>query len=115
MTASTHFFITGFRLYHNQADWPLPLRNEAESGSLTLRLAGSPFEASSNGSLRSTLDWLHVEWEIYMVSSFHLTRSARLGLAHLMNADNTYLNSLGDKVLVTQWGHGCKGYLVALP
>ena len=32
-----------------------------------------------------------------------------------MNADNTYLNSLGDKVLVTQWGHGCKGYLFTLP
>ena len=31
-----------------------------------------------------------------------------------MNADNTYLNSLGDMVLVTQWGHGCKGYLVTL-
>ena len=30
-------------------------------------------------------------------------------------ADNTYLNSLGDKVLVTQWGHGCKGYLLTLP
>ena len=39
----------------------------------------------------------------------------RLGLAHPMNADNTYLNSLGDKVLITQWGHGCKGYLFTLP
>jgi hypothetical protein len=36
---------------------------------------------------RFTPDWLHVEWAIYMVSSFHLTRSARLGLAHPMNAD----------------------------
>ena len=115
MTASTHFFITGFRLHPNRADWPLPLRNEAGSSSLALRLTGLPFEASSNGSLRSTLDWLHVEWEIYMVSSFHLTRSAKLGLAHLMNADSTYLNSLGDKVLLTQWGHGCKGYFFTLP
>jgi len=61
--------------------------NEAETSLLALRLTGSPFEASSNGSLRSTLDWLHVEWVIYMVSSFHLTRSARLGLAHPMDAD----------------------------
>ena len=71
----------------DQADWPLPSRNEAETGSLAPRLTGSPFEASPNGLLRSTLDWLHVEWVIHMVSSFHLTRPARLGLAHLMNAD----------------------------
>jgi hypothetical protein len=56
-------------------------------GLLALRLAGLPFEASSSGLLRSTLDWLHVEWAIYMVSSFHLTRSARLGLAHPITAD----------------------------
>ncbi|HXN49498.1 MAG TPA: hypothetical protein VN893_22795, partial [Bryobacteraceae bacterium] len=42
---------------------------------------------SPNGLLRSAPDRLHVEWAIYMVSSFHLTRSARLGLAHPMNAD----------------------------
>ena len=69
------------------ADWPLPLRNEADTGSLALRLTGLPLEASPNGLLRSTLDWLHVEWVIHMVSSFHLTRSARLGLAHPMDAD----------------------------
>jgi hypothetical protein len=50
--------------------------------SLALRLAGSPFKAPYNELLRSTLDWLHVELAIYMVSSFHLTRSARLFLAH---------------------------------
>ena len=83
----THCFIADIRLHPNRADCPLPSRNEAETGLLTLRLAGSPFEASSNGSLRSTLDWLHVEWAIYMVSSLHLTRSARLGLAHPMDAD----------------------------
>ena len=64
------------------------IRNEAETGSLALRLTVSPFEASSNGLLRSTLDWLHGEWAIHMVSSFHLTRSARLGLAHPMNGIN---------------------------
>jgi len=57
-------------------------RNEAETGSLTLRLAGSPFKASPYGSLCTTLGWLHVEWAIYMVSSFHLTSQPRLGLAH---------------------------------
>jgi hypothetical protein len=54
--------------------------------SLALRLAGSPFKAPYNELLRSTLDWLHVELAIYMVSSFHLTRSARLFLAHRMDA-----------------------------
>jgi hypothetical protein len=85
--ASTHYFIAGFRLHPYPADWPLPLRNEADPGSLALRLTGSPFEASPDGSLRPTLDWLHVEWAIHMVSSFHLTRSAKLGLAHQMDAD----------------------------
>ena len=51
--ASTHCFIAGFRLHPHQADCPLPSRNEAETGLLALRLAGSPFEASSNGLLRS--------------------------------------------------------------
>ena len=86
-TASTHCFIADVRLRPHQADCPLPSRNEAEPGSLALRLAGSPFEASSNELPRSTLDRLHVEWVIHMVSSFHLTRSTRLSLAHPMNAD----------------------------
>ncbi len=98
-TASTHYFIADVRLYPNRADCPLPSRNEAEPGSLALRLAGSPFEASSNGLPRSTLDWLHVEWVIYMVSSFHLTRSARLGLAHPMNADERKCNTPMERVL----------------
>jgi hypothetical protein len=57
--------------------------------SLALRLAGSPFKAPYNELLRSTLDWLHVELAIYMVSSFHLTRSARLFLAHRIHTDFT--------------------------
>ena len=40
----------------NPADCPLPSRNEAETGSLALRLAGSSFEASLSGLLRFTLD-----------------------------------------------------------
>ena len=74
--------LTVIWLHPYLADCPLPSRNEAETGSLALRLAGSLFEASPNGLPRFALDWLHVEWVIYMVSSFHLTRSARLILAH---------------------------------
>ena len=74
--------IADFRLHQSPTGSPLPTRNEAETGLVLLRLAGSPFEASPSGLPRSTPDWLHVEWVIYMVSSFHLTRSARLCLAH---------------------------------
>ena len=64
-TASTHCFLTGIvRLHPYPADWPLPSRNEAETGLLALRLAGSLIEASPNGLPRSTLDSLHVEWAI---------------------------------------------------
>src|ERR1700736_1805576 len=56
-------------------------RHEAESGLLSLRLAGSPPEAPSNGLLRFTLVRLHVERVIHMVDSFHSTRFASL-LAH---------------------------------
>jgi len=59
--AFTYCFLAGFRLHPYLADWPLPSRNEAESSLLALRLAGSPFEASSNELLRYTLDRLHVE------------------------------------------------------
>jgi hypothetical protein len=57
------------------------LHNEAESGSLALRLTGSPRGASPHGLLRLTLARLPVEWAIDRVSSFQLTRSARLILA----------------------------------
>ena len=46
-TAPTHCFIASVRLHPNPADWPLPSRNEAETGLLMLRLTGLPFEASS--------------------------------------------------------------------
>src|SRR5215467_5347341 len=63
-TASALCFIAGVRLHPHPADCPLPWRNEAESGSLALRLAGSSFEASPSGLLHFTLDRLHVEWAI---------------------------------------------------
>jgi hypothetical protein len=53
-------------------------------GLLALRLAGLPRGASPSQLPDSTPGRLHVEWAIYMVSSLHLTRTARLGLAHRM-------------------------------
>jgi len=66
------------------AGWPsFNLRHEAESGSLSLRLTGSPLtgsppEASPSGLLHSTLVRLHVERVIHIVDSFHSTRFASL-------------------------------------
>src|ERR1700730_12827281 len=67
------------------------LRHEAESGLLSLRLAGSPPEAPSNGLLRFTLVRLHVERVIHMVDSFHSTRFASL-LAHQSSQRNAKKN-----------------------
>ena len=50
---------------------------EAESGSLALRLTGSPPDTPVP-LLKPTLVRLHVEQTIYMVNSFQFTRSARL-------------------------------------
>jgi len=71
--------VSGFITYGRLA--APSLHNEAESGSLALRLTGSPREASPHGLLRLTLARLPVEWAINRVSSFQLTRSARLILA----------------------------------
>jgi hypothetical protein len=54
------------------------LLNEAETGSLSLRLAPSPSEASHHGLLRRAHGRLHVERAIYMFSSFQLKRPSRL-------------------------------------
>jgi len=56
--------------------------NEAESGSLALRLTSSPQRASTIGSPRAPPLRLHAARAINMVSTFQLTRSARLRLAH---------------------------------
>ena len=82
-TACAHCFIAGIRLHHSWADWPLAgLRNEAESGSLALRLADSPPEASPLGLLQAALGRLSLEWAIERMNSFQFIRSARLCLAH---------------------------------
>src|SRR5208282_2485972 len=71
--------VSGFITYGRLA--APSLHNEAESGSLVLRLMGSPREASPDGLLRPTLARLPVERAIDRASSFQLTRSARLILA----------------------------------
>jgi hypothetical protein len=57
-------------------------RNEAESGSLALRLTCSLPGASPAGLLQPTSGLLPVERAIDRVTSFQVTRSARLRLAH---------------------------------
>ena len=58
-------------------------RNEAESGSLALRLMRSPYKASPTRiTPRQRLLGYFNERVILKISSFQLTRSARLGLAH---------------------------------
>ena len=58
-------------------------RNEAESGLLSLRLMGSPYKASSTRITprQRSLGYFD-ERVISKISSFQLTRSARLRLAH---------------------------------
>ena len=59
-------------------------RNEAESSLLALRLAASPFWASTWGLLLSPPAWLHDGHLVVMVITFHITREVRLGLTHLI-------------------------------
>ena len=56
--------------------------NEAVSGSLALRLTRSLPGASPRGLLHATSESLPVERAIDRVTSFHVTRSVRLVLAH---------------------------------
>jgi hypothetical protein len=56
--------------------------NEAEMGSLTLRLTSPPSRAPTTKLPASPPSRLHGERAIAMVSTFHLTRSTRLSLAH---------------------------------
>jgi hypothetical protein len=61
--------------------------NEAESGSLALRLTSSLSQASAGRSPVTPLSRLHGERAIAMVSPFHLTRSSRLLLTHKNEAN----------------------------
>jgi hypothetical protein len=80
--AHSRCFPAGGRLRHFRKIGHPHWCNEAGLGSLTLRLAGSPPEASPTALLRRTLGWLSVERAIDRVTSFHVTRTARLVLAH---------------------------------
>jgi len=80
-------FLTGiFRLHPTRRTGHLRLANEAESGSLALRLARLPTEFSPVPLLEPTLVWLRCRTGNYMVNSFQFTRSARLILAHRASA-----------------------------
>jgi hypothetical protein len=89
----------------------LTLHNEAESGSLVLRLMGSPRQASPDGLLRPMLARLPVERAIDRASSFQLTRSARLILAlhalSLMYAPHEDAQHVFHRVLSV----ACPGFL----
>jgi len=80
--AIAHCFAVDTRLRHLWQVGHSQQRNEAESGSLALRLTPSSHGASVAGSPRHPPDRLHGERAITMVSSFQLTRPARLCLAH---------------------------------
>ena len=75
-SSSVAGFITLWRTGHFH-----PWCNEAESGSLALRLACLPYEASPAGLLRPTFARLSIEWAIDRMNSFQFMRSARLVLA----------------------------------
>jgi hypothetical protein len=68
--------------------------NEAETGSLALRLALSPHEASPDWVAPPTLGQLLAKQTTYKVNSFQLTRLTRLCLAH------QNLQDLYDKILL---------------
>jgi hypothetical protein len=89
--------IAGFRILGRLAT--PTLCHEAEPGSLALRLACSPREASPAGLLLLTLTWLIVERAINNVYSFQYTRSARLVLAHLSSRSRTKKRLCGPSCL----------------
>jgi len=86
--ASARCFTAGIRLHPiRRTGRPRSKCNEAETGSLALRLTPSSHGASTAGSPRQPPDRLHGERASSMVSSFQLTRPARLGLAHLITTN----------------------------
>jgi len=81
MAARACCFTTGVWLHPSRRTGHLRLPNEAESGSLALRLTGSPPEPHWFHCWSPPFVWLHVEQAIYMVNSFQFTRSTSLILA----------------------------------
>jgi hypothetical protein len=88
-----------------------PLRNEAETGSLALRLTCSPHQASSGRLLCRTLAWLLVERAIYKVNSFQFTRTARLILALQVPARSGMALRYGKKITGGVLRGGRKGFI----
>jgi hypothetical protein len=70
------------------------LHNEAESGSLALRLASSLPKAPNDRSLRRPLGQLHGARALTMVGTFQPTRFIRLRLTHQETADEEALKFL---------------------
>ena len=64
------------------AGWPLPLRNGAETGSLTLRLTDSRPEASTKTIAPPAARFATGKRAIPRTRTFHLARSSRLLLTH---------------------------------
>ena len=94
--------ITGFTLSGRLA--ASTLCNEADTGLLSLRLTRSPLRASEFGLLLTPPDWLPVEREIDRATSFHVARSARLGLAH----------QIPQISQISQMGSGHEGEAISL-
>ena len=82
-TASACCFIAGSRLHHLWKAGHSQLRNEAESGSLALRLTPSSARGfvGSDCSVRRQSDYIGKQ-AIPMVNTSQFTRLTRLGLAH---------------------------------
>ena len=74
--------VTGFSDSERMATLNFHLHNEAESGSLTLRLAGSPHEASTSRLLGQAARLATCRTGNNMVNTSQFTRPARLILAH---------------------------------
>jgi hypothetical protein len=94
VSAFACYFLTGVRLQDLRDTGQLSTwRNEAESGSLALRLALSSHKASQAGLPRTTLNRLHDKQAIVKVDSFQSTRYSRLCLAHPRNAEKKMVNN----------------------
>ena len=80
--ANARCYAAGSRLHHLRQAGRLHWFNEADTSSLTLRLARSLCEASRAPLLDTHARLATCQTGYYRVGTFHPTRSARLGLAH---------------------------------
>ena len=80
--ANARCFPVDSRLHHLRQAGRLHWCNEADTSSLSLRLARSPCEASHAPLLETHARLATCQTGYYRVGTFHPTRSARLSLAH---------------------------------